>query len=207
MGSPLKACQSVIAMIIVIGSALPAKAADAKIQLPPVLKVASIRFDEPTLPPLAYSRFCLQYKEDCEVRRMAFRRPQPEQLSKSRLKDVVDVNEGVNRDIAPRADDGTLLGEQWRISPSSGACHDYAVTKRHELLARGWPSRALLLAEVIVSGGQHHLVLVVRTDRGDLVLDSLTSDIRQWTHTPYQWVRIQSTGNPNFWSTIAHSAV
>jgi hypothetical protein len=34
---------------------------------------------------------------------------------------------------------------------------------------------ALLLSEVVVSSGEYHLVLVLRTKSGDLLLDNLTS--------------------------------
>jgi predicted transglutaminase-like cysteine proteinase len=170
------------------------------------LRAKTIRFDAPALPPLAYSRFCIQYKNDCEVHRMAFRRPLPETLNEEHLQDLLSVNRDVNRAITPKADEGGVLDERWHILPNAGACHDYAVTKRHELLQRGWPSRSLLLAEVVVPSGEHHLVLVVRTDDGDLVLDNLNAGMRQWTRTPYQWVRIQSPADPNMWMTIAHAS-
>lgn len=175
--------------------------------LPRTLKAQPqlIRVDLPTLAPIAYSRFCLEYSDDCQIRRIAFRRPHPVILTPARFKDLVEVNRDVNRAIAPHADQGSVVNERWQISPRFGACHDYAVTKRHELLARGWASRSLLLAEVIVPWGEHHLVLVVRTDKGDLVLDSLAAGVRSWSHAPYQWVRIQSPENPNNWMTIAHS--
>jgi hypothetical protein len=64
------------------------------------------------------------------------------------------------------------------IAPKTGNCNDYAVTKRHELLSRGWPSRALLLAEVIVPSGERHLVVVVRVKQGDFVIDNRNADIR-----------------------------
>jgi predicted transglutaminase-like cysteine proteinase len=93
------------------------------------------------------------------------------------------------------------------ISPKAGDCHDYAVTKRHELMAQGWPARSLLLSEVETSWGEHHLVLVVRTSEGDLVADNLNGNIRNWSKTPYQWVRIQSPANPTFWSTVASKTI
>ncbi len=196
----------IVVGLAILGSTRTPEAAPFELSRPFGLQFKSIRFDAPALAPLAYSRFCMQYKDDCEVRRMAFRRPHPEALNKDRLQDLLTVNREVNRDIAPKVDIGSLLDERWRISPSAGACHDYAVTKRHELLGRGWPSRSLLLAEVVVSSGEHHLVLVVRTDDGDLVLDNLTAGIRPWARTPYQWIRIQSPSNPNIWSTIAHAS-
>jgi predicted transglutaminase-like cysteine proteinase len=196
----------VVAGLAVLGSTCTLPAAAFELSLSIGLQSKSIRFDAPALAPVAYSRFCVQYKDDCEVRRVAFRRPRPQMLNQNRLQDLLTVNREVNRDIAPKADIGSVLDERWRISPSAGACHDYAVTKRHELLERGWPSRSLLLAEVVVPSGEHHLVLVVRTDDGDFVLDNLTAGIRSWSRTPYQWVRIQSPSNPNIWSTIANAS-
>jgi predicted transglutaminase-like cysteine proteinase len=59
------------------------------------------------------------------------------------------------------------------------------------------------LSEVVTSWGQHHLVVVVRTFGGDLVLDNLTQTILPWSRKPYQWVRIQMPKNPNFWASLA----
>jgi hypothetical protein len=41
-----------------------------------------------------------------------------------------------------------------------------------------------LLSEVVTSGGEHHLVLVVRTKSGDLVLGNMAHAIRQWSKAP-----------------------
>lgn len=70
------------------------------------------------------------------------------------------------------------MAEEWLLSPRHGDCNDYAVTKRHQLLAHGWPSHSLLLAEVAVAWGEHHLVLVVRTREDDLILDNLNREVR-----------------------------
>ncbi len=158
-----------------------------------------VPIDHPTLAPIAFTRFCFRYADDCRVRNV---KNSGEAFSASHLKDLVEVNRAVNQAIVPKSDDGGVLNERWRLSPNTGACHDYAVTKRHELLVRGWPSSALLLAEVVVPWGEHHLVLVVRSDKGDLVLDNLTNRIELWSETAYHWVRIQSASNPDFWSTV-----
>ena len=112
------------------------------------------------------------------------------------------INHQVNRAIIPEPNTQGLAAEKWLISPNAGECHDYAVTKRHELIARGWPARNLLLAEVVVASGEHHLVLVVQTNEGDFVADNLNANIRNWTKSPYQWVRVQSATNPMYWSTV-----
>lgn len=195
-----------VAMLAAVGTSYSAQAAFFSFPRALGLQIERIRFETPTLAPLAYSRFCMQYADDCQVSHMAFRKPSPEVLTAERFRDLVEVNRDVNRQIIPRADGSSVINERWRVAPKAGACHDYAVTKRHELLARGWPSRSLLLAEVVVPWGEHHLVLVVRTDKGDLVLDNLNAGIRPWSLTNYEWVRVQSPRDPNYWSTIAPAA-
>ena len=88
------------------------------------------------------------------------------------------------------------------------ASHVYnAVTKRHQLMASGWPPRSLLLAEVITHWGEHHLVVVVRTQSADLVIDNLNANIKPWTRTNYTWVRIQTPNNPMFWAKVGERSV
>jgi predicted transglutaminase-like cysteine proteinase len=167
--------------------------------------IQHIKFEMPTLAPMAYTQFCLRYEEDCRPR-MTFRGG-PVRLTTERWDDLKEVNATVNQDIAPERNELGLAGEKWLINPDSGECHDYAVTKRHELLDRGWPARALLLSEVITHSGEHHLVLVVRTKSGDLVLDNMTQQIRPWSRAPYRWVRIQQPTDTRLWATIANRGV
>jgi predicted transglutaminase-like cysteine proteinase len=168
--------------------------------------IDKISFDSPALAPMAYTRFCLTYSDDCKVRRMSFRRPHDVALTEKTWTDLVTVNRQVNQAIAPQAKYGNILEAAWTLSPARGDCADFATTKRHELLARGWPSRSLLLAEVRTAWGEHHLVLVARLRGVDLVLDNLSPNIRRWSAAPYQWVRAQSPSLPDFWSTIAPAA-
>ena len=165
-----------------------------------------INFNAPALAPMAYTFFCLKYQTDCQVHKTVFRGGALK-LTAERWADLKRINAEVNHAIIPTRNNEGLAAEKWLISPKAGDCHDYAVTKRHELLARGWPARSLLLSEVETSWGEHHLVLVVRTNEGDFVADNLTGNIRSWSNTPYQWVRIQSPGNPMFWSTVASTIV
>jgi predicted transglutaminase-like cysteine proteinase len=168
-------------------------------QLKPELERLSL--DTPTLAPMAYSVFCVKYPKECEVRKIAFRGTKLD-LTTDRMTELSEVNLKVNRNIRFERNTQGLAGEKWLISPSTGDCNDYAVTKRHQLLERGWPSRALLLAEVVTRWGEHHLVVVVRTKQGDFVMDSLNSTIRPWAQTPYRWARVQSPSNPKYWSTV-----
>ncbi len=164
--------------------------------------VDRISFTTPSLAPMAFVKFCMQYPRECEVRRMAFRR-NPVTLTKSRWDELVKVNNNVNHAIIPQANEKGVLNEKWLLSPRAGDCNDYAVSKRHELLARGWPSRSLVLAEVEIAAGEHHLVLMVRTREDDFVLDNLSATVRPVSQIHYRWVRAQSASNPRFWSSIS----
>jgi predicted transglutaminase-like cysteine proteinase len=165
-------------------------------------EAARIGFHTPTLAPMAHTRFCLQYPADCEVSWLAFFGDGIVELTDARLAQLMTVNRDVNRAIIPQPNGRGHAGDHWLVAPKAGDCNDYAVTKRHELLARGWSSRSLLLAEVVTAGGKHHLVLVVRTNQGDLVLDNLNANVLPLSKTRYQWVRVQSPGNPKYWSTV-----
>jgi predicted transglutaminase-like cysteine proteinase len=164
--------------------------------------IQHIKFDMPTLPPMAFTQFCLKYANECKIQRIMFRGGRLK-LTAARLEELNSVNRRVNLAIRPERNLEGLAAEKWLISPSSGDCNDYAVTKRHELIAKGWPSRAVLLSEVAVESGEHHLVVVVRTKSGDLVLDNLTGSIVPWSRKPYQWIRIQTPNNPNFWASLS----
>jgi predicted transglutaminase-like cysteine proteinase len=160
-----------------------------------------IQFATPTLAPFAHARHCAQYPDECRVHRMAFRGGKLA-LTDKRWAELTAVNAQVNRSIRPERNLLGVAGEEWLIAPKAGDCNDYAVTKRHELIARGWPSRALLLAEVVVPSGEHHLVVVVRVNEGDFVIDNLNANIRPWNKTQYRWVRIQTPRDPTTWATI-----
>jgi predicted transglutaminase-like cysteine proteinase len=164
---------------------------------------AKISFGMPVLPPIGHTRFCLQYPDDCAHQSIDFRRRNVA-LTADRWYELNSVNRQVNRDIVPEVTAGNGTTEEWVISPPAGDCKDYAITKRHELLALGWPSRDLLLAEVVVPDGEHHLILVARTEDVDLVLDNLNANIRPvaMTYRQYQWVRVETPQNPKFWASV-----
>ena len=98
-------------------------------------------------------------------------------MNEMRWAELENINRTVNSSIHPERNREGLAGEKWLLSPVRGDCNDYAVTKRHRLITRGWPARTVLLSEVVTVSGEHHLVTVVRTTFGDLVLDNLTDQI------------------------------
>lgn len=203
----------ILSLVTVIAVVFWASAAEAAFfGLPLVLKFQlerirfgsnQVHFGAPVLAPMGHSRFCLRYPDDCQVHAIDFRHRNIA-LTAERWNELNSVNREVNRDIVPDVPIESGATEEWRIAPQVGDCKDYAVTKRHELLARGWPSRALLLSEVVVPSGEHHLILVVRIKGVDLVLDNLNANIRPvaMTYRQYHWVRIESPQNPKFWARV-----
>ena len=159
----------------------------------------------PTLAPFQHVRFCLRYPSDCksnpaEIDHIDLDAETSELLER--------VNHSVNLSIIPTIKDyGTNLGDGWTIAPDTGDCNDYAVTKRHALLESGLPSKALRLSVVKTASGIGHLVLVVVTSKGNIVLDNLTEMIRPWQSTDYHWLKIQSASDSKFWHEIKAPAV
>ncbi|MGY3237413.1 MULTISPECIES: transglutaminase-like cysteine peptidase [unclassified Bradyrhizobium] len=194
-----------IASICQMTDAQPANERLSDLPISPAPTTLHLRFGDPTLPPMTHTMFCLQYPDECHPRQLF--RSGPVHLTEARWKELNEVNETVNNAIIPESNELGLAAEVWLIDPKRGDCNDYAVSKRHRLSSRGWPQQALLLAEVVTFRDKHHLVLVVRTERGDLVLDSLSPQIVSWTRTPYRWFRIQSPSNPRYWNIVAPRTV
>jgi predicted transglutaminase-like cysteine proteinase len=163
--------------------------------------VERITFNKPTLAPVAFIRFCSRYPDDCKTNSTDLSRA-PVQLTKAKWAELTKINRDVNRAIKPEENLGGVAAEEWLVAPRHGDCNDYAVTKRHELLERGWPSHSLLLTEVVVASGEHHLVVIVRTAEDDFVLDNLRQDVRPVSEIQYELVRAQQTENPRFWSAV-----
>lgn len=154
----------------------------------------------PTLAPFQHVRFCLKYPSDCKSNPAEVERIE---LKAETLELLRRVNTSVNIAIAPKLKTyGAELEDSWKIGPASGDCNDYANTKRHDLLEGGLPAKALRLSVVKTPSGIGHLVLVVATTKGDLVLDNLTDSIHAWQNTDYQWLKIQSAADAKFWYDI-----
>jgi predicted transglutaminase-like cysteine proteinase len=129
------------------------------------------------------------------------------ELTAETLETMQRVNRDVNASIMPMAKSDAIAEGGWTISPASGDCNDYAVTKRHELVQKGLPAKAVRLAVVKTQSGIGHLVLVVSTNKGDLVLDNLSETIVPWQLTKYHWVKIQSSNDVRYWSEVKPRAL
>lgn len=157
---------------------------------------------ENMLPPIAYTMFCKKYPQECAKSEASISYLIADQ--KDLLAGLESVNQMINEAIWPsQAKAGSGFDDQWMLFPATGNCNDYVVSKRHELMARGWPSSSLLLAEVALNTGEHHLVLVVNVGGSTYVLDNLKSEVVPLTSSVgYRWIRIQSPQTPEMWVSM-----
>jgi predicted transglutaminase-like cysteine proteinase len=162
----------------------------------PGIDQAFISENRRTLEPFSHVVFCKNYSGECATASG----PETVELTPSKEAELISVNRTVNSQIAPRNE--TRGDDVWTLAPRSGDCEDYAVTKRHVLIQRGWPSSALRLAIGYTRQGEGHLVLAVRTSNGDVILDNETNSIRNWQDAGLNWQEIQSAENPRVWHKI-----
>jgi len=70
------------------------------------------------------------------------------------------------------------------------------------LLKLGVGSDRLLMATVLDLDRNHHAVLILRTERGDYVLDNLIDEIKYWGDTGYIFLRIQLPLDKKQWRSV-----
>lgn len=125
------------------------------------------------------------------------------------------VNEGVNWRIAADTD-AHIYGEEerWamplslpsRHGGARGDCEDFALEKRAQLILAGVPANALSLVTAISPVAGRHAVLLVRTTRGDFVLDNLHTRPMPVDQLPYVWLAMQSGDRMLAWSAASMRA-
>jgi predicted transglutaminase-like cysteine proteinase len=79
-------------------------------------------------------------------------------------------------------------------------CEDFALEKRRALIAAGIPESAIYLAVAVSPRTSLHAVVIVATDRGDLVLDNLNDWLLGYQETGYTWVKRQATTSLLDWA-------
>lgn len=151
--------------------------------------------------PVGHAEFCRTHGAECGVNSQVV---EAETLTEARWQQLVSVNSTYNASIVPETDEALYnVAEYWTYPDSAGDCEDFVLAKRRQLIEDGWNASALLMAVVRESNGNGHAVLMVRTDRGDLVLDNQDGRILLWNDTPYQFVKRQSQTNSAEWLGIA----
>ena len=149
-----------------------------------------------TLAPFAFVKFCGKNPGDCS----RANGPTVAQLTGDRERQLRRVNNQVNRSIRPVNEIGRR--DRWEADVAQGDCEDFVLTKRRKLISLGWSPRTLRIAVTRTASGEGHAVLVVKTSKGDLVLDNRTAAIKSWQRTDLNWVKIQSAENPRMWHTL-----
>lgn len=163
-----------------------------------------------TRAPIGWSYFCNAQPKECAGSQIT---PVRVQLDASSWAELGTINRLANRAIVPISDEQhygiSRLGiVNWWTYPDdgSGNCNDYVLLKRKLLVEAGWPRSALLMTVVRDRADEGHLVLMVRTDRGDVILDNMRNDIVRWNETGYRFVKRQSDIDHNLWVSIDSAA-
>ena len=147
--------------------------------------------------PVGAAEFCKANRGECGVNRAAVA---AEPLTDKRWNQLVEINNLINAAIVPVTDeDYYQVAEYWTYPDGYGDCEDFVLAKRKALIDAGWNPSTLLIAVVRESAGTGHAVLLVRTDRGDLVLDNQNGRVLVWNETPYQYLKRQSQADSGKW--------
>lgn len=187
-------------VMIALASVFPAAAASVDLSNPAFAQVAGR-----TSIPIGHAEFCKVHRSEC---RGNGRVVEVEELTEARWATLVNVNATMNQAIVPVTDADLYQTEElWTYPQGFGDCEDYVLAKRRALIEDGWDASTLLIAVVRQQSGDGHAVLMVRTDRGDLVLDNQDGTIRVWNETPYQYLKRQSQENAGEWVDILDSRV
>ena len=179
----------------IVKSDLSAGALSSSNHVEPRLKPDDVR------PPLGFVAFCQRFSDQCAARDVL---PLQVLLTEDTLQEIEAVNVAINRAIRPEEDRAHYgVEEYWTIPIDGfGDCDDYVVVKRKALLNLGFPESTLRIAEVFAPGFVRHVVLIVRTDKGNYVLDNLKDEVATWDHVPYGWIKWQDAASTSGWASL-----
>jgi predicted transglutaminase-like cysteine proteinase len=141
--------------------------------------------------PLGYQLMCLKTPAECKGGGSSVAKVSGETIALLKR-----VNSQVNASIKPRNDSGA---DVWSASASAGDCEDYVLAKRRALIRAGMSASALRIAYVKTRGGVGHAILVVKTTKGDFVLDNLNRSVRPLSQSGYRIISM-SGADPMSWS-------
>ncbi|MBJ6128571.1 transglutaminase-like cysteine peptidase [Microvirga splendida] len=156
----------------------------------------------PASPTHAWIRFCESHPHECHV---DLSQPARISLNRQVWTTLEKVNERVNASILAITDqDHWGVLDRWDFPYDGlGDCEDIQLLKRRLLVEAGLSHRAMRMAAVIDEQGQGHAVLVVLTDRGDLILDNKRNAILPWRGTGYAFIKREGT-NSRAWVDLGN---
>lgn len=185
---------TVVAMVLTLG------AADAAIAALPNHQYPLMESDKAT-PTTASIQFCQRYTAECAVNPAE---PEVVTMTPALWATLNRVNREVNRAIKPKEDiEHWGVVDRWDFAEDGyGDCEDYQLVKRRTLREQhGLPQRAMRITVVLDSLGSGHAVLMIRTDRGDFILDNMRDAVVAWQKTGYTFVKRE--GAAGTWVRLA----
>lgn len=152
----------------------------------------------PTSIPYGHKDYCGRSPRDCRSHPVV----PPLKLTPQRLALLQSVNSAVNASIKPVSDQENYgKRDYWTIPANAkGDCEDYVLMKRAKLMARGLAPSQLLIT--MVQGREAHVVLSVRTDQGDYILDNMRAEVLPVEKTSYRYIKMQSPAHSGQWVSI-----
>lgn len=139
-------------------------------------------------PVAAWVDFCRRHPTECAVDTSE---PATITMTPDVWRTILSVNRRTNARIKPKTDmEHWGIVDRWDFPEDGyGDCEDYQLLKRKLLAERGLSRRAMRMTVVIDDLGEGHAVLMIRTDRGDYILDNKTSAVLPWRDTGYTYVK------------------
>jgi len=139
-------------------------------------------------PVLGWVKFCERHPDECRV---DVSEPALVTMTPQVWRAIVLTNRRVNARIKPKTDkDHFGVVDSWDFPDDGyGDCEDYQLLKRRLLAQQGLSRRAMRMTVVIDDQGEGHAVLMVRSDRGDFILDNKTNAVLAWNQTGYVFVK------------------
>jgi predicted transglutaminase-like cysteine proteinase len=163
--------------------------------LPPVMSLDVARTGD-SRPPIGWVQFCAakRYAAECAVDPAE---PAKVELTPRLWKMVTTLNTKINQEINPVTDmDHWGTVERWDMAEDGrGDCEEYVLVKRKRLVEAGIPRRALRVVVVIDDENAGHAVLMLRSDKGDFILDNKRNAVLPWHQTGYVYVKRESQEN------------
>jgi len=135
-------------------------------------------------PTVAWMEFCRRVPTECSIN---LSEPEKIKLTRATWNTIKAINNRVNGSIISLSDqDHWGVADRWDLpNDGYGDCEDIQLLKRKLLAERGLPRRAMRMTVVIDDRGEGHAVLMMRTDRGDFILDNKTNAILPWDQTGF----------------------
>ena len=190
------------AIVVVQASTASAQDRSQLAALPPVAVPALT--GGPARPILAWVDFCRRHEADCRV---DLHEPDSVRMSPALWKALNDVNRQVNHTVSSVTDlEHWGSVDRWDYAEDNlGDCEDFQLLKRKRLVELGVPRRVMLMTVVLDENNEGHAVLMVRTDRGDIILDNKRDAVLAWQNTGYTYIKRESQVDTS-WVSLAPSS-